>query len=409
MGMNEQEAALKEILRGVEEVLVMDELKAKLALNRPLRIKVGFDPTAPDLHLGHTVLLNKMKLLQDLGHEVIFLIGDFTGRIGDPTGKNITRQPLTDCQVKENAQTYAKQVFKVLDKDKTKIMFNSEWLGRLGAADLIQIAAQYNVARMLERDDFSKRYKSGESIAIHEFLYPLLQGYDSVCLKADIELGGTDQKFNLLVGRELQRNAKQTPQVVLTLPLLEGLDGVKKMSKSLNNYIGIDESPKEMFGKVLSISDELMWRYYDLVSSLSVGAISELKQKAAEGMNPKEIKVKLAKELVTRFHNMEAAEQAEQGFIQQFQKNQIPEDIKDITLEVPSSYPLANLIKDVGLTKSTSEANRMIKQGAVRINGSKIEQGLQSYQLDEAFVLQVGKRKFARVTANAIRKSSSKM
>lgn len=398
--MNEQEAALKEILRGVEEVLVMDELKAKLALNRPLRVKVGFDPTAPDLHLGHTVLINKMKQFQDLGHEVIFLIGDFTGRIGDPTGKNITRQPLTDSQVKENAQTYAKQVFKILDKDKTKIMFNSEWLGRLGAADLVQIAAQYNVARMLERDDFSKRYKSGESIAIHEFLYPLLQGYDSVCLEADIELGGTDQKFNLLVGRELQRNAKQIPQVILTLPLLEGLDGVKKMSKSLNNYIGIDESPKEMFGKVLSISDELMWRYYDLVSSESVDAIAALKQKAIEGMNPKDIKVKLAKELIARFHNAEAAEQAEQAFIKQFQKNQIPDDIPDALLDVPSKgYPLANLIRDAGLTKSTSEANRMIKQGAVRINGNKIELVNQFYPLDEAFVLQVGKRKFARITA----------
>ncbi len=400
MGMNEQEAALKEILRGVEEVLVMDELKAKLALNRPLRVKVGFDPTAPDLHLGHTVVINKMKQFQDLGHEVIFLIGDFTGRIGDPTGKNITRQPLTDSQVKENAQTYAKQVFKILDKDKTRIMFNSEWLGRLGAADLVQIAAQYNVARMLERDDFSKRYKSGESIAIHEFLYPLLQGYDSVCLKADIELGGTDQKFNLLVGRELQRNAKQTPQVVLTLPLLEGLDGVKKMSKSLNNYIGIDESPKEMFGKVLSISDELMWRYYDLVSSESVDAIAALKQKAEKGMNPKDIKVKLAKELITRFHNAEAAEQAEQAFIQQFKKNQIPDDIPEVSLEVSSEdYPLANLIRDAGLTKSTSEANRMLKQGAVRINSNKIELVDQSYPKDEAFILQVGKRRFARVTA----------
>tara|TARA_R110002110_G_scaffold271566_1_gene486902 strand:- start:419 stop:1621 length:1203 start_codon:yes stop_codon:yes gene_type:complete len=395
--MIEQETALKEILRGVEEVLVMDELKAKLALNRPLRIKVGFDPTAPDLHLGHTVLLNKMKQFQDLGHEVVFLIGDFTGRIGDPTGKNITRQPLSDEQVAENAKTYAEQVFKILDKDKTQIVFNSKWLDKLGAAGLVQVAAQFNVARMLERDDFSKRYKSGESISIHEFLYPLLQGYDSVALESDIELGGTDQKFNLLVGRELQRNAKQSPQVVLTLPLLEGLDGVKKMSKSLNNYIGIDESPREMFGKVLSISDELMWRYYELVSFESSDAIAALKDKAVEGTNPKEIKVQLAKELITRFHNAEAAEQAEQAFIQQFQKNQIPEDIAEVTLYIPNDYPLANLIKDAGLTTSTSEANRMIKQGAVRIDSQKVEVGQQAYPLDKAFVLQVGKRRFAKV------------
>lgn len=406
--MNNQESLLKEILRGVEEVLVEDELKAKLQLNRPLRVKVGFDPTAPDLHLGHTVLINKMKVFQDLGHEVIFMIGDFTARIGDPTGKNITRKPLTDAEVQENAKTYAAQVFKILDKDKTQILFNSEWLGKLDAAELIQIASQYNVARMLERDDFSKRYKSGESIAIHEFLYPLLQGYDSVSLKADIELGGTDQKFNLLVGRELQKNASQSPQVVLTLPLLEGLDGVKKMSKSLGNYIGITDSPNDMFGKILSISDQLMWRYFELVSLIPQDDIEKLKQKVAQGENPKNVKILLAKEIITRFHNEDAAEQAEQSFERQFKEKQIPTDIEEFDIgDKPDDYPLANLIKDVGLTSSTSEAIRMIKQGAVKIDGEKVDSNLYIYKRGEAFILQVGKRRFAKITMRKSAKAAS--
>lgn len=395
--MTESENSLKEILRGVEEVLVMDELKAKLALNRPLKIKVGFDPTAPDLHLGHTVLINKMKTFQDLGHEVYFLVGDFTARIGDPTGKNITRQPLSDAQVKENAKTYQDQVYKIMDPNKTKILFNSTWLNQLGTEGIIQLAAQYNVARMLERDDFSKRYKSGESIAVHEFLYPLLQGYDSVSMHADIELGGTDQKFNLLVGRELQKNAQQSPQVVLTLPLLEGLDGVKKMSKSLSNYIGITDSPKEMFGKILSISDDLMWKYYELVSLKSQVDITRLREKVAGGENPKNIKVLLAMEIIERFHDKQAAEQAAIDFEKQFKQKQIPNDIEEHQLKISNDYPLANLIKDLGLTPSTSEANRMIKQGAVKVNGVKVDITSFNYNFNESFVIQVGKRRFARV------------
>ena len=396
--MNSSDTALLELLRGTEEVLVKDELIAKLKLNRPLQIKAGFDPTAPDLHLGHTVLINKLKQFQMLGHEVIFLIGDFTGRIGDPTGKNITRQPLTEEAVRENAKTYASQIFKILDKEKTKILFNSEWLGKLTATDLIQLAAQYNVARMMERDDFSKRYKSGESIAIHEFLYPLLQGYDSVVLKADIELGGTDQKFNLLVGRELQKNNSQAPQVVMTLPLLEGLDGVKKMSKSLGNYIGIAESPNDMFGKVMSLSDTLMWRYYDLVSLKSLNEINELKQKVADGLNPRDVKVLLAKELIARFHTQQQADEAETAFNELFRNKQIPDDIPVFEFnDKPSDYPLANIIKDATLSASTSEALRMIKQGAVRMNGEKVEVVSTLLPIDEYFILQVGKRKFAKI------------
>lgn len=390
------EATLSEILRGTEEVLVKDELIEKLKQDRPLCIKAGFDPTAPDLHLGHTVLINKLKQFQDLGHTIVFLIGDFTGRIGDPTGKNVTRKPLTDDEVKENAKTYATQIFKVLDKDKTKILFNSQWLNELSATDLIQLAAQYNVARMLERDDFSKRYKAGQSIAIHEFLYPILQGYDSVVLKADIELGGTDQKFNLLVGRELQKNHNQTPQVVITLPLLEGLDGVKKMSKSLGNYIGIDEPPSEMFGKVMSLSDQLMWRYYDLISFKSIDEIQTLKEKVSNGLNPKEVKVLLAKEIVARFHSSALADEAETAFNNMFQKKQVPDELPSFVIK-DRDTPLANIIKQTGMCKSTSDALRMIKQGAVRLNGEKVESVDVNIPIDESFVLQVGKRRFAEV------------
>lgn len=396
--MNSDKAALDEILRGTEEVLVKEELIEKLKLNRPLRIKAGFDPTAPDLHLGHTVLINKLKQFQMLGHEVIFLIGDFTGRIGDPTGKNITRQPLTEAEVQENAKTYASQIFKILDKDKTKIMFNSTWLGAFSAKDLIQLAAQYNVARMLEREDFSTRYKSGQSIAIHEFLYPLLQGYDSVELKADIELGGTDQKFNLLVGRELQKNNGQAPQVVMTMPLLEGLDGVKKMSKSLGNYIGIAEQPNDMFGKIMSLSDNLMWRYYDLLSLKTLSEIKALKEEVQAGLNPKEAKVLLAKEIITRFHNADAALEAETAFNNLFKEKQIPDDISEFVFkDKPKDYPLANIMKEADLCASTSEALRMIKQGAVRINGDKVDVPSHLLPIDEFFVIQVGKRKFAKI------------
>lgn len=400
--MNNLDAVLLELLRGTEEVLVKDELVAKLKLNRPLRVKAGFDPTAPDLHLGHTVLINKLRQFQDLGHEVLFLIGDFTGRIGDPTGKNITRQPLTEEEVQENARTYATQIFKILDKDKTQIVFNSEWLGKFAATDLIQLAAQYNVARMMERDDFSKRYKTGQPIAIHEFLYPLLQGYDSVALKADIELGGTDQKFNLLVGRELQKNNGQTPQVVLTMPLLEGLDGVKKMSKSLNNYIGIAESPDSIFGKVMSLSDTLMWRYYELISLKSLSEIEQLRQKVADGMNPRDVKVLLAKELISRFHTIEAAEEAEATFNALFRNKQIPDDISVVEFnDELSNYSLAQVMKETAMCSSTSEALRMIKQGAVRIDGEKVEDTSISVPRDEYFVLQVGKRKFTKIKINS--------
>lgn len=396
--MNHQDAALQEILRGTEEVLLKEELIAKLKQNRPLRIKAGFDPTAPDLHIGHTVLINKLKAFQVLGHEILFLIGDFTGRIGDPTGKNVTRQPLTDEQVQENAKTYASQIFKILDKDKTKILFNSDWLGQMSGKDLIQLAAQYNVARMLEREDFSTRYKNGQSIAIHEFLYPLLQGYDSVVLKADIELGGTDQKFNLLVGRELQKHHGLEPQVVITMPLLEGLDGIKKMSKSLGNYIGITEPPNDMFGKIMSLSDELMWRYYDVISFKSVIEINQLKQDVAQGKNPKDVKVLLAKEIIARFYDEAAAQNAEAAFHDLFQKKQIPDEIPEFNLsDKPNDYPIANVIKEVGLCPSTSDALRMIKQGAVRLNGERVESVDVVLPKGESFVLQVGKRRFARI------------
>ncbi|MBK8817350.1 MAG: tyrosine--tRNA ligase [Methylococcaceae bacterium] len=395
-----QEETLNLLLRGAEEVLIKQDLIKKLQENRPLRIKAGFDPTAPDLHLGHTVLINKLKQFQDCGHEVLFLIGDFTGMIGDPTGKNVTRKPLTKDEVLVNALTYQEQVFKILDPDKTQIVFNSTWMNALSPAELIQIAAKHTVARMLERDDFSKRYKSGQAIAIHEFLYPLIQGYDSVVMRADVELGGTDQKFNLLVGRQLQEAYGQTPQIVLTMPILEGLDGVQKMSKSLNNYIGIADAPSDMFGKIMSISDDLMWRYFELLSFKSMAIINSFKEKCAINQeNPRNVKFELAKEIVGRFHGGEAAgEQALQNFVARFQKGDIPEEIEEITLRtnIPT-YAIANLLKDAGLTESTSEAVRMIKQGAVKIDGEKISDTKLMIKAGTNHVYQVGKRKFAKV------------
>jgi len=381
--------------RGADEILPLEELKKKLEKNKPLRIKTGFDPTAPDLHLGHTVLINKMRQLQDLGHTIIFLIGDFTGMIGDPTGKNVTRKPLTKEQVLENAQTYQDQVFKILDQDKTEIRFNSEWMGKMDSADMITLASKQTVARMLERDDFSKRYKSGQSISIHEFLYPLVQGHDSVALEADMELGGTDQKFNLLMGRELQKQAGQEPQVILTMPILEGLDGVQKMSKSLDNYIGIDDTPDDMFGKIMSISDDLMWRYLELLSFESLETIADWKAEVENGENPRNIKFRLADEIITRFHDKASAEQAQQNFINRFAKNQIPDEMDEF--EFKSGTKIANLLKDANLVNSTSEAFRMIKQGAAKINGEKItDKDLEPEQ--GTAVYQVGKRKFARIT-----------
>ncbi|MDX1268139.1 MAG: tyrosine--tRNA ligase [Oceanisphaera sp.] len=396
--MSQLEAALAEIKRGAEEILVEEELVAKLKEGRPLRVKLGMDPTAPDIHLGHTVILNKLRQFQDLGHEVLLLIGDFTAQVGDPSGKNSTRPPLTPEQVADNAKTYAEQAFKVLDAEKTQIVYNSSWLGELGATGMIKLASKLTVARMLERDDFKKRYGSGQSIAIHEFMYPLLQGYDSVALKADVELGGTDQKFNLLMGRELQKDAGQSPQVVLTMPLLEGLDGIKKMSKSAGNYIGVDEAPGEMFGKIMSLSDELMWRYFELLSRRSLDELAALKQEVLDGANPRDIKILLAKEIIGRYHNEAAAESAHQDFVQRFQKNAIPDDLPEVTLNAGAEgIAIANLLKDAGLVGSTSEALRMIKQGAVKVDGDKLEDGKLVVQAGEA-VYQVGKRKFARVT-----------
>ncbi len=387
--------ALQVIKRGCHELLLEQELEAKLALGRPLRVKAGFDPTAPDLHLGHTVLLNKLRQLQDLGHEALFLIGDFTGMIGDPTGKSTTRPPLTRDQVIENARTYEQQIFKILDPEKTLVMFNSSWMGEMKAAELIGLAARYTVARMLERDDFHKRYSSGQPIAIHEFLYPLIQGYDSVAMRADIELGGTDQKFNLLVGRELQKQFGQTPQVVLTMPILEGLDGVQKMSKSLNNYIGINEPPDEMFGKLMSISDELMWRYIELLSSESLATIQQWKREVEEGRNPRDIKVRFAQEIVTRFHSRAAAEKALADFEARFRRHALPEVMPEVT--VPAGG-IAHVLKQAGLTASTSEALRMIEQGGVRINGEKVSDKGLALAAGQQLVIQVGKRRFARVT-----------
>jgi len=383
------------IQMGTDEILPLEELKKKLEKNKPLRVKLGMDPTAPDLHLGHTVVINKMKQLQDLGHEIIFLIGDFTGMIGDPTGKNVTRKPLTKEDVRENAKTYTDQVFKILDKDKTRIAFNSEWMSKMNSTEMISLASKHTVARMLERDDFSKRYKGGQAISIHEFLYPLVQGYDSVALRADIELGGSDQKFNLLVGRELQKQADMEPQVILTMPILEGLDGVQKMSKSLGNYIGIDEDPDSMFGKIMSISDDLMWRYLELLSFESLETIESWKQEVETGENPRNIKFRLADEIITRFHDETQAKKAQQNFIDRFAKNQIPDEMDEFTF--PKGIKVANLLKDANLVSSTSEAFRMIKQGAVKIDGEKLSD--KDFTPDEGTnVYQVGKRKFARVT-----------
>ena len=383
------------IQRGADEILPLEELKKKLEKNKPLRVKLGMDPTAPDLHLGHTVVINKMKQLQDLGHEIIFLIGDFTGMIGDPTGKNVTRKPLTKADVLENAKSYEDQVFKILDKDKTRIAFNSEWMGKMSSAEMISLASKQTVARMLERDDFSKRYKGGQAISIHEFLYPLVQGYDSVALRADIELGGSDQKFNLLVGRELQKQADMEPQVILTMPILEGLDGVQKMSKSLGNYIGIDEDPDSMFGKIMSISDDLMWRYLELLSFESLETIESWKKEVAGGENPRNIKFRLAEEIITRFHDKDQAQKAQQNFIDRFAKNQIPDEMDEFSFS--KGIKVANLLKGSNLVSSTSEAFRMIKQGAVKIDGEKLTD--KDLAPDEGtLVFQVGKRKFARVT-----------
>ncbi|MEK9575150.1 MAG: tyrosine--tRNA ligase [Gammaproteobacteria bacterium] len=389
------EKTLAVFARGSDEIIPLDELKAKLKKGKPLKIKAGFDPTAPDLHLGHTVLINKLKQLQDLGHEILFLIGDFTAMIGDPTGKSATRPPLSDEQIQENSKTYQDQVFKILDKNKTQVVFNSHWMKKLTSADMIKLASQQTVARMLERDDFSKRYKSGQGISIHEFLYPLVQGYDSVALEADVELGGTDQKFNLLMGRELQKNNNQEPQIILTMPILEGLDGVQKMSKSLNNYIAIDDSPDEMFGKIMSISDDLMWRYLELLSFESMETIESWKTEVDQGENPRNIKFRLANEIITRFHSEEDAKVANQNFIDRFAKNQIPDEMDEYQFE--SGIKIGNLLKDANLVDSTSEAFRMIKQGAVKIDGEKVADKDMDLPSGTA-VYQVGKRKFARIT-----------
>jgi tyrosyl-tRNA synthetase len=392
------ENSLQVIKRGCDELLIESELVERLKAGRPLRIKAGFDPTAPDIHLGHTVVINKLRHFQDLGHHVMFLIGDFTGLIGDPTGKNATRPPLSREQILENAKTYKEQVFKILDPEKTEVCFNSAWFDGLGAAGMIKLAAQHTVARMLERDDFAKRYAVGLPIAIHEFLYPLCQGYDSVAMRADVELGGTDQKFNLLVGRELQKHYGQAPQCVLTMPLLEGLDGVNKMSKSLGNYIGIDETPREIFGKVMSVSDDLMWRYFDLLSFRSNAEIAALKASVVAGRNPRDVKVMLGQELVARFHTPRAADEALAEFEARFRQGVLPDDMPDLTLRLEEPALLVQVLKQAGLTTSTSEAMRMIEQGAVRANGDKVSDRSATLPAGEAVVLQVGKRKFARVT-----------
>jgi tyrosyl-tRNA synthetase len=394
-----QQATLDIIKRGSDELLLEHELKQKLAQNRPLRIKAGFDPTAPDLHLGHTVLLNKMRQLQDLGHHALFLIGDFTGMIGDPTGKNATRPPLTREQVLANAQSYRDQVFKVLDPEKTEVVFNSTWMDKFSAVDLIRLAATHTVAQMLERDDFSKRYKGNQPIAIHEFIYPLVQGYDSVALKADIELGGTDQKFNLLMGRELQKHFGQPSQCVLTMPLLEGLDGVNKMSKSLGNYVGITDTPQDMFGKLMSVSDDLMWRYFELLSFRSIAQIANFKDEVARGRNPRDIKVLLAQEIVARFHTQKAAEDALAEFEARFQKGVLPDDMPELSVaSVDGSIGIAHLLKQANLVASTSEALRMIEQGGVKLDGEKVSDKALQLKAGAVVVAQVGKRKFGRVT-----------
>ncbi len=399
--MKEVTEALELIKRGADEILVEAELKQKLAMGRPLRIKAGFDPTAPDLHLGHTVLLNKMRQFQDLGHHALFLIGDFTGMIGDPTGKNATRPPLSREQVLENAQSYREQVFKVLDPEKTEIAFNSVWMDKFSAVDLIRLAATHTVAQMLERDDFAKRYKGSQPIAIHEFIYPLVQGYDSVALKADIELGGTDQKFNLLMGRELQRHFGQPAQCILTMPLLEGLDGVNKMSKSLNNYVGITDKPQDMFGKLMSISDQLMWRYLELLSFRSMSEIANWRADVDGGRNPRDIKVLLAQEIVARFHSQKDAEAALAEFEARFRRGALPEDMPEIIVQAADgSIAVPQLLKSANLVESTSDAMRMIVQGAVKLDGERVNDKADVVLAGRVVVAQVGKRKFARITVN---------
>lgn len=396
------EQALKELLRGTEEVLPAGGLEKKLASGKPLRIKAGFDPTRPDLHIGHTVLINKMRAFQELGHEVIFLIGDFTAAIGDPSGKNETRPPLSPEQILENAATYKEQVFRILDPAKTRVEFNSAWMGTMGAAEMIQLAASSTVARMLERDDFSKRYKGGRPIAIHEFLYPLVQGYDSVALEADVELGGTDQKFNLLMGRQLQEQRGQDPQVVMTVPILEGLDGVNKMSKSLDNYIGVTDEPDDMFGKLMSISDDLMWRYFDLLSFRPLEEVSALRKRMESGDNPRDIKFLLGEELVSRFHGEGAGERAKNAFLERFQKGALPDDIEEFEFEVePEGMGLAHVLLKAGLVASTSDAMRMVKQNAVKCDGEKVGNARALLPAGSNVVLQVGKRRIARVVLSA--------
>ncbi len=395
------EATLNLIRRGTHDILPEADLISKLQQDRPLRIKAGFDPTAPDLHLGHTVLLNKLYQFQTLGHDIQFLIGDFTGMIGDPTGKNQTRPPLTAAEIAHNAETYQAQVFKILDPDKTQILFNSTWMRELGTDGLIRLAARHTVARMLERDDFSQRYKSGQAIAIHEFLYPLVQGWDSVAIQTDIELGGTDQKFNLLVGRQLQEQVGQEPQVIITLPLLEGMDGVRKMSKSLDNYIGITEPATDMFGKLMSISDELMWRYFDLLSTRDMTEIDQLRARTAAGMNPRDVKFMLGEELVTRFHSTTEAQRARTDFIARFRQGTLPDEMPEITLETEAGQiGITHLLKQASLVASTSEGIRMIRQGAVRLDGNKIADHKLILHAGTTLVCQVGKRRFARVTLN---------
>lgn len=389
---------LKYIKRGTDEILNESELKKKLLSGKKLTIKAGFDPTAPDLHLGHTVLINKLRHFQDLGHKVIFLIGDFTGKIGDPSGKNKTRPSLSENELIKNAKTYEKQVYKILKKDLTEIKFNSEWCNKLGADGIISLASKYNVARMLERDDFNKRYTSNQSIAIHEFLYPLVQGYDSVALEADVECGGTDQKFNLLVGRELQRNFDQEPQVVLTVPILEGLDGTNKMSKSLENYIGINEEPNEMFGKIMSISDDLMWRWFELLSFIPEEDISNLKKEVKDGKNPRDVKFILAEELVDRFHDKGDGQKCMKSFLERFQKGNLPEKIESISLSIDSEeIPLVNLLKESKMTSSTSEALRLIEQGGVKIDSNKVSDTKLKIKKNSEATYQVGKRKFLKI------------
>ena len=389
--------SLELIKRGIDEVLTEDDLVSKLKSKKQLTVKVGFDPTAPDLHLGHTVILNKMRHFQDLGHKVVFLIGDFTGRIGDPSGKNKTRPSLDKEELEKNAKTYSDQVFKILNKDLTDIRFNSEWCEDLGADGIIGLASKYNLGRMLERDDFSKRYKANQQIAIHEFLYPLIQAYDSIALNADVEMGGTDQKFNLLVGRELQRAFDQEPQVCITLPILEGLDGTNKMSKSLDNYVGINEDPDEMFGKIMSISDDLMWRWFELLSFRPINEVNELKKEVKSGMNPRDTKILLAEEIIERFHSKEDAENAKNTFLDRFQKGAKPKEIEMFSISLDDDIAIGNLLKESGLVQSTSEAMRLVKQGAVKINDEKIDDPKLSIERNQELLVQVGKRRFLKI------------